>query len=115
MAKIATRERILDAALEVFARKGYHRALVDDIVRASSTSKGAALARLAGAVAAAVGSRQGALPKVEAALVAARVALRGARDRHPVAPRGGARPRGDDPRPHPHPPALHRRRTEGVD
>ena len=89
MSKIATRERILDAALEVFARKGYHRALVDDIVRASSTSKGAVYhhfpnkqavflalvddfaARLAGAVAAAVGARQGALPKVEGALVAA--------------------------------------------
>ncbi len=89
MAKIATRERILDAALDVFARKGYHRALVDDIVRASSTSKGAVYhhfpnkqavflalvddfaARLAGAVAAAVGARQGALPKVESALVAA--------------------------------------------
>jgi len=89
MAKIATRERILDAALEVFARKGYHRARVDDIVRASATSKGAVYhhfpnkqavflalvddfaARLTGAVAAAVGSRQGALPKVEGALVAA--------------------------------------------
>ncbi len=41
MSKIATRERILHAALEVFARKGYHRAVVDDIVRASDTSKGA--------------------------------------------------------------------------
>ena len=40
-AKPGTRERILEAALEVFARKGYHRALVDDIVRASATSKGA--------------------------------------------------------------------------
>src|SRR5207253_5988757 len=29
------------AALEVFAGKGYHRAIVDDIVRASGTSKGA--------------------------------------------------------------------------
>jgi AcrR family transcriptional regulator len=37
----ATRERILGAALEVFAGKGYHRALVDDIVRVSGTSKGA--------------------------------------------------------------------------
>jgi AcrR family transcriptional regulator len=87
--KTATRDRILDAALEVFARKGYHRALVDDIVRASSTSKGAVYhhfpnkqavflalvddfaARLTGAVAAAVGSLRGALPKVEGALVAA--------------------------------------------
>src|SRR2546427_10038644 len=39
--RTATRERILDAALEVFARKGYHRAIVDDIVRTSGTSKGA--------------------------------------------------------------------------
>jgi AcrR family transcriptional regulator len=84
-----TRERILGAALDVFARKGYHRALVDDIVRASGTSKGAvyhhfpakealflALVddfahRLATAVAGAIGARQGALAKVEGALVAA--------------------------------------------
>jgi AcrR family transcriptional regulator len=89
MAKLATRERILDAALEVFARKGYHRAIVDDIVRASRTSKGAVYhhfpnkeavflalvdefsARLAAAVAAAIGTRRGALAKVEAALTAA--------------------------------------------
>src|SRR3984893_16105243 len=36
-----TRDRILQAALEVCAQKGYHRALVDDIVRVSGTSKGA--------------------------------------------------------------------------
>ena len=89
MSKLATRDRILEAALEVFARKGYHRALVDDIVRASATSKGAVYhhfpnkqavflalvddfaARLAGAVAAAIGARQGALARVEGALVAA--------------------------------------------
>ena len=89
MAKIATRDRILDAALEVFARKGYHRASVDDIVRASATSKGAVYhhfpnkeavflalvddfaARLAGAVAATIAVRQGALARVEGALVAA--------------------------------------------
>ena len=41
MIRVATRERILHAALTVFARKGYHKALVDDIVRASRTSKGA--------------------------------------------------------------------------
>ena len=35
-----TRERILDAAADVFADKGYHGAAVDDIVRASDTSKG---------------------------------------------------------------------------
>lgn len=37
----ATRRRILDAAAEVFAEKGYHDTAVDDIVRASDTSKGA--------------------------------------------------------------------------
>ena len=84
-----TRERILGAALEVFAGKGYHRASVDDIVRASATSKGAVYhhfpnkeavflalvddfaERLALAVAAAVGDRHGALAKVEGALTAA--------------------------------------------
>ncbi|MBI4637698.1 MAG: TetR/AcrR family transcriptional regulator [Candidatus Rokubacteria bacterium] len=87
--KVATRERILGAALEVFARKGYHRAIVDDIVRASSTSKGAVYhhfpnkeavflalvdefaERLARAVAAAIAERHGALAKVEGALTAA--------------------------------------------
>jgi AcrR family transcriptional regulator len=33
-------ERILDAALDVFSRKGYKDAAVDDIVAASQTSKG---------------------------------------------------------------------------
>ena len=87
--RTATRDRILSAALEVFAGKGYHRAIVDDIVRASGTSKGAVYhhfpnkeavfvalvddfaERLALAVAAAVGDRHGALPKVEGALTAA--------------------------------------------
>jgi AcrR family transcriptional regulator len=86
---LATRERILAAALDVFAAKGYHRALVDDIVRASATSKGAVyhhfpnkealflalvdeFAReLASAVSEAIGRRQGALAKVEGALMAA--------------------------------------------
>ncbi len=36
-----TRQRILDAAVEVFAGKGYHDTAVDEIVRASATSKGA--------------------------------------------------------------------------
>jgi AcrR family transcriptional regulator len=36
----ATRERILDAAVKVFASKGYHETRVDDIVDASETSKG---------------------------------------------------------------------------
>lgn len=36
-----TRQRILDAAADIFSAKGYHDAAVDDIVRASATSKGA--------------------------------------------------------------------------
>jgi AcrR family transcriptional regulator len=87
--KGTARERILQAALEVFARKGYHRAIVDDIVRASGTSKGAVYHHfptkealflalvdefsnhLATAVAQAIESRHGALAKVEGALLAA--------------------------------------------
>jgi len=38
--KDATRQRLLDAAEEVFAEKGYHGAGVEDIVRASDSSKG---------------------------------------------------------------------------
>src|SRR4029453_5049745 len=86
MIRVATRERILHAALTVFARKGYHKALVDDIVRASRTSKGAVYhhfpnkealflslvddfaARLAQAVAHAIARSHGAPAKVEAAL-----------------------------------------------
>jgi AcrR family transcriptional regulator len=89
VSKVATRTRILDGALDVFARKGYHRAIVDDIVRASGTSKGAVYhhfankeavflalvdefaGRLAAAVAGAVAARRGALDKVEGALTAA--------------------------------------------
>jgi TetR/AcrR family transcriptional regulator, fatty acid metabolism regulator protein len=86
MTKPATRDRILQAALQVFAGKGYHGAAVDDIVRASRTSKGAVYhhfpnkealflalvdelsVRLATAVTTAIDSRHGALGKVEAAL-----------------------------------------------
>ncbi len=88
MTKPGTRDKILQAALEIFAEKGYHRALVDDIVRASRTSKGAVYhhfpnkealflalvdqfsARLAEAMAAAIGGAHGALGKVQAALTA---------------------------------------------
>ena len=38
--KEATRQRLLDAAETVFAEKGYHGAVVDDIIRASDSSKG---------------------------------------------------------------------------
>src|SRR3989441_1278039 len=87
--RTATRERILDAALEVFARKGYHRAIVDDIVRTSGTSKGAVYhhfpnkeavslalvdafaARLACSARAAIAEQRGALAKAECGLTAA--------------------------------------------
>src|ERR1700690_2549555 len=35
-----TRERILDAALNIFSNKGYHDTRMDEIVEASDTSKG---------------------------------------------------------------------------
>jgi AcrR family transcriptional regulator len=38
--KDATRQRILDAAEEVFAEKGYHGTVVEDIIRVAKTSKG---------------------------------------------------------------------------
>lgn len=38
--KDATRQRLLDAAEDVFAEKGYHGAVVDDIIRRSESSKG---------------------------------------------------------------------------
>jgi AcrR family transcriptional regulator len=84
--KEATRARILRSALHVFADKGYHKAAVDDIVRASGTSKGAVYhhfatkeaifvalvddfsARLQAAVTTAIAAHEGALPKVENAL-----------------------------------------------
>jgi AcrR family transcriptional regulator len=36
-----TRQRILNAAIQIFAQKGYHDTRVDEIVSASETSKGA--------------------------------------------------------------------------
>jgi TetR/AcrR family transcriptional regulator, fatty acid metabolism regulator protein len=36
-----TRQKILDAAINIFAQKGYHDTRVDEIVAASDTSKGA--------------------------------------------------------------------------
>lgn len=36
-----TRQRILNAAINIFAKKGYHETRVDEIVEASATSKGA--------------------------------------------------------------------------
>ncbi len=86
--KEATRKRILDAASEVFAEKGYHDAAVDDIVKASNSSKGsfyfhfpskqqiffALVDRLIEAMAhsseRAIARESGALAKVDAALAA---------------------------------------------
>lgn len=83
---IETPERLLQAAMDVFARRGYHGTTVDDIVAASDSSKGAfyhyfaskqdiflkLLDRLAGMVEAGVEAsierEHGALAKVEAAL-----------------------------------------------
>ncbi len=39
--KAQTREKILDAAASAFSQRGYHETAVDDIVKASGTSKGA--------------------------------------------------------------------------
>jgi TetR/AcrR family fatty acid metabolism transcriptional regulator len=82
----ATRDRLLQAAMEVFARRGYHGTTVDDIVAESGSSKGAfyhyfpskqgifltLLDRLAetveAGVEAAIHREEGALAKVEAAL-----------------------------------------------
>jgi AcrR family transcriptional regulator len=82
----ATRDRLLQAAMDVFAQRGYHGATVDDIVGASETSKGAfyhyfpskqgifltLLDRLVEmvevGVESAIDREEGALAKVEAAL-----------------------------------------------
>lgn len=82
----ATRDRILSAAVDVFARKGYHGTGVEDIVQASGTSKGAfyhyfpskqkifvtlmddLAALVEQGVESAISTEQGALAKVEAAL-----------------------------------------------
>jgi AcrR family transcriptional regulator len=81
-----TRDRLLAAAMDIFAAKGYHGAIVDDIVAASRTSKGAfyyyfpskqgvfltlmdeLAAAVEGGVEAVIESESGALAKVEAAL-----------------------------------------------
>lgn len=85
-AEVATRDRILSAAVRVFARKGYHGAGVEDVVQASATSKGAfyhyfpskqdifltlmddLAATVEQGVEAAIASERGAIAKVEAAL-----------------------------------------------
>jgi len=85
-ADTATRDRLMGAAMNVFAGKGYHGAIVDDIVAASGTSKGAfyhyfpskqgifltlmdeLTAMVEEGVESAIASEEGALAKVEAAL-----------------------------------------------
>jgi len=84
--KEETRRRILDAALQVFAERGYYEAIVDEIVRTSGTSKGAfyhhfpskqdiflelvdeLIGRLARRVDEAIARESGAAAKVDAAL-----------------------------------------------
>ena len=89
--KVQTRDRILSAALEVFAGKGYHRAIVDDIVRASGTSKGAVYHHFPNKEAvflALVDDFAERLASTVAATIAdARVARRRERGGDPVAPR----------------------------
>lgn len=92
-----TQRRILDAAIQVFSEKGYYAAAVDDIVRASDTSKGSfyhffpskqgiflALvdqfsALMVERVQAAIARERGALGKVDAALGAVLETLAGHR------------------------------------
>lgn len=82
----ATRQRILDAAEQVFAEKGYHGAVVDDIVAVAQTSKGgfyfhfpnkqgiflalvdALTPRIAASVQRAIADEPSAVAKVDAAL-----------------------------------------------
>ncbi|MCP4141205.1 MAG: isochorismate synthase [Chloroflexi bacterium] len=81
-----TRERILDAALSVFANKGYHDTRMDDIVAEASSSKGAVYFHFPGKeklflalvdkfadllearLSAAIAAEQGGMRRVEAAL-----------------------------------------------
>ncbi len=82
----ATRDRLLQAAMDVFAERGYHGTTVDDIVAASDSSKGAfyhyfaskqgiflklldqLVAMVEAGVEEAIGRQEGAIAKVEAAL-----------------------------------------------
>jgi AcrR family transcriptional regulator len=87
--KAGTRRRILEAAMETFAREGYHAARMDAIARAAGTSKGALYfhfpgkldlfsalvddfaAALAEEVAGAIARHRGGVARVEAAVGAA--------------------------------------------
>jgi len=88
-AKASTRRRILEGAMEVFAREGYHAASMDAIARAAGASKGALYFHFPGKldlfsalvdefaeglatnVAGAIETRRGGVAKVEAAVTAA--------------------------------------------
>jgi TetR/AcrR family transcriptional regulator len=92
-----TRRLLLDAAQNIFSRKGYHDASMDDIVRAADRSKGAAyfhfpgksdifkavLDRLAGRlerkVQKAIAQEEAPLPRLDAALAAVLDAFTGHR------------------------------------
>ncbi len=81
-----TRERILDAALSIFARKGYHDTRMDDIVTEAGSSKGAVYfhfpgkenlflalvdefaSRLETRLTSAIAAEQGGMRRIEAAL-----------------------------------------------
>ncbi len=95
-AKAGTRRRVLAAAMEVFAREGYHAARMDAIAAAAGVSKGALYfhfpgklplfsalvdefaAELAAEAAATIAAHEGGVARVEAA-VAAALALFGRR------------------------------------
>lgn len=99
-AEVATRDRLLAAAVRVFAKKGYHGAGVEDIVQASATSKGAfyhyfpskqgifltlmddLAATVEQGVEVVIAAERGALAKVEAAL---RVVVETAADQRDLA------------------------------
>jgi TetR/AcrR family fatty acid metabolism transcriptional regulator len=88
-AKAGTRQRIVQSALEIFAREGYHATSMDAIAAAAAVSKGALYHHfpgkldlfsalvdefsggLAAAVTAAIAGQRGGLARVEAALRAA--------------------------------------------
>lgn len=88
-AKAGTRRRVLAAAMEVFAREGYHAARMDAIAQAAGVSKGALYFHFPGKlplfsalvdefadelradVAVAIAAHQGGVARVEAAVTAA--------------------------------------------
>ena len=110
-AKAGTRRRVLAAAMEVFAREGYHAARMDAIAEAAGVSKGALYfhfpgklplfsalvdefaAELGADVTVAIAAHQGGVARVEAAVTAALEPLR-----TPARPRPHRAHRGGEPR-----------------